>query len=32
MLTRLRADVIKATSEPWDHSALTGNFCFRPGS
>jgi tetratricopeptide (TPR) repeat protein len=35
MLTRVRADVIKATNEqqvPWDHSSLTGDFYFRPGS
>jgi uncharacterized caspase-like protein len=34
MLTRVRADVIKATNErqvPWDHSSLTGDFYFRPG-
>lgn len=33
MLTRVRADVIKATRErqvPWDHSSLTGDFYFRP--
>ena len=31
MLTRVRADVIRATNErqvPWDHSALTGDFFF----
>ena len=35
MLTRVRADVIKATNErqvPWDHSSLTGDFYFRRGS
>ncbi len=35
MLTRVRADVIKATNQqqvPWDHSSLTGDFYFRPGS
>jgi tetratricopeptide (TPR) repeat protein len=35
MLTRVRADVIRATNErqvPWDHSSLTGDFYFRPGS
>ena len=35
MLTRVRADVIKATNEqqvPWDHSSLTGDFYFKPGS
>jgi len=35
MLTRVRADVIKATNErqvPWDHSSLTGEFYFKPGS
>jgi uncharacterized caspase-like protein len=35
MLTRVRADVLKATNEhqiPWDHSSLTGDFYFRPGS
>jgi tetratricopeptide (TPR) repeat protein len=35
MLTRVCADVIKATNErqvPWDHSSLTGDFYFRPGS
>jgi tetratricopeptide (TPR) repeat protein len=34
MLTRVRADVIKATNErqvPWDHSSLTGEFYFKPG-
>lgn len=32
MLTRVRADVIKATNDkqvPWDHSSLTGEFYFR---
>jgi hypothetical protein len=35
MLTRVRADVIRATNEqqvPWDHSSLTGDFYFKPGS
>ena len=35
MLTRVRADVIKATNEqqvPWDHSSLTGDFYFKPGT
>jgi hypothetical protein len=35
MLTRVRADVIKATNEqqvPWDHSSLTGEFYFKPNS
>jgi tetratricopeptide (TPR) repeat protein len=35
MLTRVRSDVIKATNQqqvPWDHSSLTGDFYFRPGS
>ena len=35
MLTRVRADVLKATNEhqiPWDHSSLTGEFYFRRGS
>ena len=35
MLTRVRADVIKATNEqqvPWDHSSLTGDFYFKPGA
>jgi uncharacterized caspase-like protein len=35
MLTRVRADVIKAINEqqvPWDHSSLTGDFYFKPGS
>jgi uncharacterized caspase-like protein len=35
MLTRVRADVIKATNErqvPWDHSSLTGDFYFRRGN
>lgn len=35
MLTRVRADVIRATHEqqvPWDHSSLTGDFYFKPGS
>ena len=34
-LTRVRADVIKATNEqqvPWDHSSLTGDIYFKPGS
>lgn len=35
MLTRVRADVIRATNEqqvPWDHSSLTGEFYFKPNS
>jgi uncharacterized caspase-like protein len=35
MPTRVRADVIKATNEqqvPWDHSSLTGDFYFKPGT
>ncbi|WP_212228451.1 caspase family protein [Bradyrhizobium lablabi] len=35
MLTRVRADVIRATNEqqvPWDHSSLTGDFYFKPSS
>jgi uncharacterized protein len=35
MLTRVRADVIKATDErqvPWDHSSLTGEFYFKSNS
>jgi len=34
LLTRVRADVIKATQEqqiPWDHSSLVGEFYFRRG-
>lgn len=35
LLTRVRADVIKATNErqiPWDHSSLVGEFYFARGS
>jgi len=34
MLTRVRADVVKATNErqlPWDHSSLLGEFYFKRG-
>ncbi len=34
-MTRVRAEVIRATNEqqvPWDHSSLTGDFYFKPGS
>ena len=35
LMKRVRADVVQTTNQkqvPWDHSSLTGDFYFKPGS